>query len=568
MDIGKDEISDITIDYKRGSGYIYATIVKKDLNESCEQKGMDWRGKYVFPKSKEGTLPYDTYLKKIYILQEYTKDCDNGCYVLITVENTVEREIKDDDEKENLIPYRITLTPRVFSKFAAEIESELLMPKVKILVNEFVIGDVTISKDMIYNYYEVTLPFESDYVFFDWQSDSINLFINVGEERPTINEAHFKLYSVDHDTVFNITKEDILEVAEKNNIQLPEQYSIRNVVLTLGLWANKIDTIFSSVFAFKIFMPPIYKEYGIEFGSFEILHVRSDQKVQCRPFLMEDNYTCLFAVIFDGSDANSSLVVYPKAHNESAKLVFSGEMIDGEEVERNNIEYIYNKMENMKAQYSTNNGSKYIFEKTINTSKCLLFKVCSEYDTIIEIVSSTYTYRDNQVFVPNPSTAQIFALGSSKIMINFETSKDLLINIVGINGGGYFNWDTDKEKNINYYIYGFEDRLTLISGAEIADNRLSCLVALSTTFSWFEGDKSGIFFYVIFYPRRMDYNMDQFKAGRTVEINYREVKFPLNFYTRLTDKDLAISFTFYNYYMNVYDILVCDKPKLKYGVEL
>ena len=39
------------------------------------------------------------------------------------------------------------------------------------------------------------------------------------------------------------------------------------------------------------------------------------------------------------------------------------------------------------------------------------------------------------------------------------------------------------------YIYGFEDRLTLISGAEIADNRLSCLVALSTTFSWFEGDK-------------------------------------------------------------------------------
>ena len=563
MDIGKDEISDITIDYKRGSGYIYATIVKKDLNESCEQKGMDWRGKYVFPKSKEGTLPYDTYLKKIYILQEYTKDCDNGCYVLITVENTVEREIKDDDERENLIPYRITLTPRVFSKFAAEVESELLMPKVKILVNEFVIGDVTISKDMIYNYYEVTLPFESDYVFFDWQSDSINLFINVGEERPTINEAHFKLYSVDHDTVFNITKEDILEVAEKNNIQLPEQYSIRNVVLTLGLWANKIDTIFSSVFAFKIFMPPIYKEYGIEFGSFEILHVRSDQKVQCRPFLMEDNYTCLFAVIFDGSDANSSLVVYPRAHNESAKLVFTGEMIDSEEVERNNLEYILNKMNNMKAQYSTNNGAKYIFEKTINTSKCLLFMVSSEYDTIIEILSSTYTYRENQVFVPNPSTAQIFALGSSKIMINFETSKDLLINIVGINGGGYFNWDTDKEKNINYYIYGFEDRLTLTSGTEIADNRLSCLVAQSTTFSWFEDDKSGFVFYVTFYPRTIDHNMDQVKAGRSVEINYREVKFPLNFYTRLTDKDLAISFTFYNYYMNVYDRLVYDKPMLK-----
>ena len=47
--------------------------------------------------------------------------------------------------------------------------------------------------------------------------------------------------------------------------------------------------------------------------------------------------------------------------------------------------------------------------------------------------------------------------------------------------------------------------------------------------------------------------MDQFKVGRSVEINYREVK---------TDKVLAISFTFYNY-MNVNDRLVYDKPKLK-----
>jgi hypothetical protein len=56
MDIGKGEIGDITIDYKRGSGYIYATIVQKDLKENPEITDTDWRGKYVFPKSKDCPL--------------------------------------------------------------------------------------------------------------------------------------------------------------------------------------------------------------------------------------------------------------------------------------------------------------------------------------------------------------------------------------------------------------------------------------------------------------------------------------------------------------------------------
>ena len=83
-------------------------------------------------------------------------------------------------------------------------------------------------------------------------------------------------------------------------------------------------------------------------------------------------------------------------------------------------------------------------------------------------------------------------------MINFETSRDLLINIVGFDGGGYFNWDTEKVKDINYYIYGFEDRLTLTSGTEIEDNRLSYLVAQSATFPWSERNYELFVFYVLF----------------------------------------------------------------------
>ena len=41
-------MGDITIDYKRGSGYIYGKIVKKDEKDS----NPDWRGMYSFLKEK------------------------------------------------------------------------------------------------------------------------------------------------------------------------------------------------------------------------------------------------------------------------------------------------------------------------------------------------------------------------------------------------------------------------------------------------------------------------------------------------------------------------------------
>ena len=564
LDVGKAEEGDITIDYKRGSGYIYAKVVKKDAKEDLDIQTTDWRGKYVFPRAKNESLPYETYFKKILIRREHTEMCDDGCYILISIENSVEREMIEDDEKNNLAPFRITITPRIFTRAALDTGEEFYIPRVKVVVNEYVIGDIYSSDDRIYHFYEVTLPFESNVVYFDWQSDSVNLFINVGEQRPTKTEAHFKLYSVGHDTIFKLTKDEIIQAAKDNQIELPEsEDSIRNVVLTLGIWTDKIDSIVSSLFAFKVFMPPVIKEYGIVWDSFDVLHVRSDQKVQCKPFQMDDGYVCVFAVIFDGSDYNSSLVVYPRSHNESAEIHFAGDMIDAEEVEKNNLTYVIENLLDMKGQYSSTDGTKYLFKEKIELNKCLLFMVASDQDEIIEVLSSTYTYRDDQVFVPNPSTAQIFALRSSRIQINFETSKDLLINIVGINGGGFFYWDTLKEKNTSYYLYGFEDRLTLTSGTEFIETVLSSLVAQSTTFSWSESEQSGFVFYVTFYPRTTEYNMDQVKAGRSIEINYREVKFPLNFYTRLTDKDIAISFNFYNYYMKLSQVLQYNKPMLK-----
>ena len=564
MDIGKDETGDITIDYKRGSGYINAKVVKKQLTEVQEYP--EWRGIYQFPKSKEESLPYETYLKKIVISNDDTQDCDDGCYLLITVINSVYREGDEFDEKAEIIPYRITLTPTIIPRDAYDPQSEDSLPKVKILANEFVIGNVFSSEQKIYNFYTINLPYDSEYLIIDWQADKPSLFINVGTDRPGLKEDEYdyKLESVDHDTVFKLTKTQIIDKAIEKEITIPNENSMRFIDLTLGVWTNQIDSLYTSVYAFKIFMPPTYiEEESANRLAFELIHIRSDQKIQCDPIQTEGIYSCIFAVIFDGSDANSSLVVYPRAQSPNVNIHFFGAMVDAEEIEKNNLTYISQYTMEPSEEYSSADGKKYIYTEKIDLSKCFLLVVDSEKYTIIEVMSSTYTYYEGQIFVPNPSTAQVLALGSKHIKFNFETSQDLLINIVGISGSGFFNWETDKEKNINYFLDGFEDRLTLTSGTDIIDNKLSSLVVQSTSFSWLEENDSGFIFYVTFYPRNTEYNIDQVRAGRSIEINYRQVKFPLNFYTRLTDQDIAISFDFYNYYMEKDDILTYDKPMLE-----
>ena len=96
-------------------------------------------------------------------------------------------------------------------------------------------------------------------------------------------------------------------------------------------------------------------------------------------------------------------------------------------------------------------------------------------------MSTIYKFKDdNKVVVPNPSTPQVFAIGENTISLNFETSRDLLINIVCVDGEGTFYWEEEKEKGIQYYLSGIEDRLTLTSGTIDEEKRLSNLVVSST----------------------------------------------------------------------------------------
>ena len=224
-----------------------------------------------------------------------------------------------------------------------------------------------------------------------------------------------------------------------------------------------------------------------------------------------------------------------------------GDFVNSTEIERNNITYIIENMPKMEGKYNSNERN-YIYFENIPKDKCFLFLVQVNRRSIIDVLTST---SKDIYFVPNPSTAQIFALQAQKqLYLNFQTTQDLLINIVCVSGDGFFRWE---EENRKYHLSGFGDRLTLTSGTSKVDNLLSHLVAESSQYQWNKLDNSGFVFYITYYPRNPEYSIDQVKAGRSTEFNYREIKFPMNFYTPIKEKDITVSFNFYNFYSKSQD---------------
>ena len=81
FDIINGEFGDITLDFKKGRGIIYASVQQRNI--TMEQP--NWRGQYRLPINKNESLRHNIFKNKILIKESDTDNCINGCYVLITI---------------------------------------------------------------------------------------------------------------------------------------------------------------------------------------------------------------------------------------------------------------------------------------------------------------------------------------------------------------------------------------------------------------------------------------------------------------------------------------------------
>ena len=118
------------------------------------------------------------------------------------------------------------------------------LPKIIIHPDEYIIGNVEPSEnEIIYQLYEITFLVDSDRVEFDFQSEFAVLYINIGSQRPTIKNAHFKLMHQGRNTILSLDKSSILKKAEEMKIEIPIKNSLQDLTLVIGISNNKTNSV-------------------------------------------------------------------------------------------------------------------------------------------------------------------------------------------------------------------------------------------------------------------------------------------------------------------------------------
>ena len=89
--LGKEDEGYISVDFSRRSGLIYARIVEFEKVKN----NTDWR-QFKFPKTINDSLYYQFHNKRITFRKEETSKCENGCYLLISIQSSVKGAMEEE----------------------------------------------------------------------------------------------------------------------------------------------------------------------------------------------------------------------------------------------------------------------------------------------------------------------------------------------------------------------------------------------------------------------------------------------------------------------------------------
>ena len=539
-DVGKNELGEVLVNFHRDFGNIWGRIVRKD--QTSVDPEANWRGIYRMPSEEwEDSLPYNGYIKKLEVGLEDTKDCIEGCYLLLSIQVS---QIGDYVNDYKFYPF--TIITRITPNNYAYTD----IPKVVIQVEEFIIGNVNAAEnERIYQFYEVWLPHDSLKVEFDWQSEVAGLYINVGGVRPTKNNADFKLLPNGKDGILYIDRNNLLEVAKAKKIKLREEYSIQDLNLVIGIWTDKTDSVETEVFSLRVHQPHFDERL-------DIIEINTDQKLFCSPRMLQDSvFRCLFMITYDEEDVKLELplLVHAASLNSSAITNTYADFIESQYYdEYDAINLMKHIPTDQTAKFNTRIDDKdYIYTKLSpdkfgNKRYYLFVNVISDKKDDIMIITSLPMYNvldpQNYQFYPNPSTEQLLSVSVDKLNIKFFTSSSLIVNIVTLEGEAQVVWAEDP--NNVYNLKGRGDRLTMTSGTSLDEIIITKGKGANSKLT--DSEDPGFVFYISYYIRDPDNNFDEVPYGRYVEIGYRKTDLPVYLYSKIDSyfNDINIAVTF------------------------
>ena len=521
-EIGSYEDCSIMVNFHRGRAKLYAKLA--EINGAEIYGG--YKQRYKFPMRAQDSLPYDSFTQKIHFKTE--DKCQQGCYLLITVLSDIETQIP----LERNYVFSITIDSELVSNYNIKI------PSVSIPTEEFVIGSIKSKDKEQRQFYEVWISKDSDNVVIDFQTESAVLGVNVGESKPVPEYSlhDFIFYPSGNGNLFSISKQEIIKAAKRKGYTLPSgENSLKDAILTLGVWANITDPFYTTIYSFLVHLDT-QKEL-------DIYQVNSDQKTLCVTTKNENDinypYRCLYVIQPENYAKYNDLLIYALVQDNSVPYQIYADYIGIEDYELWKIDNIKSKIPTKESKFSTEkNKVDYLYLSKGLYNEYLFVSVVTKTNTTIELMTSFYAYEEK--ITPNPNSPQLFMVKIDTLELKFDDQDLYMIYLNSFDGEAEIYWK--KEPSEIYYLRGRDDKLAIssIKGSHLIVKNLKQGSA--------NEESPGFTFYVSYVAKNQE-NFAEISLGKSINFVFTHSSFPLILYTRLPDLNKNI-----NVFFSLYDI--------------
>ena len=304
VEIDPEDKGEIMLNFKKGSGIMFAKIVGKDADP---EENSNWNNRVRLPKEgekEESVGEFNRYKNKIKYdaskLYKYGQPvCKNGCELYIGV-------ISTDNTNENqndCLEYSIYIRPEMnISSDLEDYQKLINKVRVDILANEYITGYIDNSSDIHYYFFEV--PDDSESIEIEFQSESCTLYINNGSKFPvpslnvTGQEVNAKISS----TIKIISNKDL----GLNNL--------KGVEFRIAVNTKNYDELMSMMYIFRI--------RTVKNSTNNVIEINSNLATVCEIEYL-DKYCDLIYPISDYEfNAQSSLFVYAETEIFSEIIIY------------------------------------------------------------------------------------------------------------------------------------------------------------------------------------------------------------------------------------------------------
>ena len=549
VDISPKDKGEIVLNFKKGSGIMFAKIVGKDADPD---ENSDWenRVKLPVPGAKENSVgEYDYYKQTIKYdagsLYKYGLPvCQNGCELYIGVMST--DTIKSEKENQiDYLEYGIYVRPDVDVSSPDSDTHQKLINQVMIdlLSNEYVTGYIENSSSVHYYFYDV--QDDCDSIEIEFQSESCSLYINYGKKWPDPGNSQWEIKSKISNTIFNISKED-LHIAD----------SLKGVEFRIAVNSDKSDTLLSMMYIFRIRVSKRAMK--------SIIEINSNLDTVCNITNPLGFCDLLYPLSDYEFNISSSLFIYVEPDAITDLEIFFNPVISYE-FDNMNEEEINEKLPrpgNSQKSTESQNIKNFIEitsadlrKITLNEKPFALISIQSSKPSIINI----YTSMREQVLSTslNPFSNLLFQRKKND-RINFNTKGDQSYNfyITCIDGEGVTYFRSEEGQREKYKSISGSGSVVSLS---LPDKNEDILTILPT------GD-SGLKFYINENIHPDVRQMDLIKFGFSGRMTYNSDIFPIIYYMKIQEiqsinvnlyiSDLVTSFDPINggNYTDVFDI--------------